>query len=153
MIQGGQEEEEGEGWQLGPEMPSVMARSCAVTVDDNTIVMIGEKDSLEKKKGGIVLILFLFSIIGGHDNASTNSLPLGYQLDISEGTWTTLPQMIVPRRDHACLLVEFEKARGILVTGGNIRRTFWSNINKDLLALQTDLSFPSSVFLTRSGRR
>ena len=60
-----------------------------------------------------------FNPKGGHDNASTNSLPTGFQLDISESVWTSIPEMNVPRRDHACLFVEFEKTKGILVTGGN----------------------------------
>ena len=40
MIQDGLEEED-KGWKLGPEMPAVIARGCAVMVDDNTIVIIG----------------------------------------------------------------------------------------------------------------
>ena len=33
------------------------------------------------------------------------------------GDWTFGASMIVSRRDHACLYVEFERSRGVLVTG------------------------------------
>eukprot|EP00095_Tigriopus_kingsejongensis_P003416 maker-scaffold1126_size61158-snap-gene-0.11 protein:Tk03416 transcript:maker-scaffold1126_size61158-snap-gene-0.11-mRNA-1 annotation:"hypothetical protein TRIADDRAFT_56004" len=82
-------------WRLGPDLPEVMARSCAALVDNDTVI-----------------------IVGGHDNSSSQSLPLGYMLKILDNQWTEIPNMNVPRRDHACLFVEFEKARGILVTGG-----------------------------------
>ena len=65
---------------------------------------------------------------GGHDNASTNSLPTGFALDLSRSDpeWAELPEMEQPRRDHACLLVEFEDAAGVLVTGGWRTKTLFS---------------------------
>ena len=83
-------------WELGPEMPRISARACAVATDDNTIY-----------------------VIGGHAEDPEVPLGSGLVLDITEGKWTDIPAMNEARRDHACLYVEFEKNKGILVTGGN----------------------------------
>ncbi|TRY74923.1 hypothetical protein TCAL_07513 [Tigriopus californicus] len=82
-------------WKLGPDLPQVLGRSCAVLMDNETVI-----------------------IAGGHDDNSTLSLATGYMLNILENAWTEIPNMKVPRRDHACLFVEFEKSKGMLVTGG-----------------------------------
>ena len=55
---------------------------------------------------------------GGHDNSSTNSLPTTFLLDLTTGEWTESTPMTTPRRDHACLFVDFEDRSGVLVTGG-----------------------------------
>ena len=39
---------------------------------------------------------------------------------MSTGTWTSITSMEIARREHACLYVEFEETKGILVTGGNL---------------------------------
>ena len=38
-------------------------------------------------------------------------------MDLKSGKWRELPDMIEPRRDHACLYIELEEIDGILVTG------------------------------------
>jgi hypothetical protein len=58
-------------------------------------------------------------IEGGHNtNATAKSVNTGLKLKVSTGTWTTITSMEVARREHACLFVEFEDTKGILVTGG-----------------------------------
>ena len=84
-------------WQLASSLPGVVARACALTAFNSTIF-----------------------VIGGHDNASTNSLPSGYRYEVGEGKWTAIAEMNVPRRDHACLFLEMEDNNGILVTGGEV---------------------------------
>lgn len=37
---------------------------------------------------------------------------------MSKGKWTKLSDLNQPRRDHACVFVEFETTSGVLVTGG-----------------------------------
>ena len=39
-------------------------------------------------------------------------------MTVSTGSWTEIPEMEAERREHACLFVEFEDTKGILVTGG-----------------------------------
>ena len=85
----------GTKWQITTSLPGVVARACAVTAFNETIF-----------------------VVGGHDNVSTNSLPTGYSYRVSEGKWTAIAEMNVPRRDHACLFLEMEDNNGILVTGG-----------------------------------
>jgi len=80
----------------GPELPSSLARSCAVTSGDG---------------GSIILV-------GGHGNDTTQSLDTVLQYQGSGGGWTTLPSLLTARRDHACMWVEFETSAGVLVTGG-----------------------------------
>ena len=72
-------------------------------------------------------------MVGGHNNQSTESLNImlemtkvGYIIPkltnpsslLQGGDWTFGPLMLESRRDHACLYVEFERSRGVLVTGG-----------------------------------
>ena len=76
-------------------------------------------------------------MIGGHNNDSTESLNIMLQMTKVEtsfwnwkkktklevyyfqgGDWTFGPLMLESRRDHACLYLEFERSRGVLVTGG-----------------------------------
>ena len=81
-------------WFEGPELPFVLARSCAVSTGSSII------------------------ITGGHDNSSTASLSTVLQLTKETGEWTEISGMLTPRRDHACLYVDLETSGGILVTGG-----------------------------------
>ena len=61
-------------------------------------------------------------ILGGHDNRSASALSSGLKYDVSKATWSSsdVPEMQDARKDHACLYIELETTRGILVTGGNI---------------------------------
>ena len=105
----------GKRWQTGPPMPDVSARACAVGVGKDNIIVVGKvicENSCLKQSSS------MFSFSGGHDNSSTNSLPTAHKLSVSTGKWTKLPEMKHPRRDHACVFVEFETTSGILVTGG-----------------------------------
>ena len=83
-------------WKKSPEMPQVSARACAVAVGQDKII-----------------------VIGGHNNDSSQSLAKVWEFDSKSGEWSELDPMREARRDHACLLVQFEKTDGILVTGGN----------------------------------
>ncbi len=113
---------ETESWTEGPIMPRVVARGCAVSIGDESVVIIGEEDTNSTARSRawarwlMTPVLSLCS--GGHDNVSTNSLPTVYKLDPSTKEWLDLPEMNHPRRDHACLYVELEETDGILVTGG-----------------------------------
>ncbi len=80
-------------WQLGPSLPDVRARACAVAGDHTSIF-----------------------VVGGVDNSSINPLATGLYLDNSQ--WKELPSMIEARKDHACLYINLEESSGILVTGG-----------------------------------
>ena len=53
-----------------------------------------------------------------HSNESTASLDTVLQYSAGAATWTPLAPLLTPRRDHACLYVELESSRGVLVTGG-----------------------------------
>lgn len=81
-------------WIDGPSLPDSLARSCAVTAGSSIIV------------------------IGGHSNDSTQSLDTVLMYESSASSWTQLPVMLTPRRDHACIYVELETSAGVLVTGG-----------------------------------
>ena len=81
-------------WKLGSELPYMVARGCAVTVDNSIM------------------------LIGGHDNSSTASLASVLRLSADTGGWETMPSMLEARRDHACLYIELERTRGVLVSGG-----------------------------------
>ena len=81
-------------WFDGPELPFVLARSCAVSTGSSII------------------------ITGGHDNSSEASLSTVLMLTKETGEWSEVSRMLTPRRDHACLYVELETSAGILVTGG-----------------------------------
>ena len=61
-------------------------------------------------------------VSGGHDNRSTSALGTGLRYDISKGAWSSsdVPEMQDARKDHACLYIELETTRGVLVTGGKI---------------------------------
>ena len=66
------------------------------------------------------LSFFLNFLTGGHNtNSTVKSLNTGLKLKVSTGTWTSITSMEIARREHACLYVEFEETKGILVTGGN----------------------------------
>eukprot|EP00096_Caligus_rogercresseyi_P005548 TRINITY_DN2131_c0_g1_i2.p1 TRINITY_DN2131_c0_g1~~TRINITY_DN2131_c0_g1_i2.p1 ORF type:complete len:555 (+),score=117.14 TRINITY_DN2131_c0_g1_i2:130-1794(+) len=84
-------------WILGPELPGVRARSCAVAIDNRTLV-----------------------VIGGHGNESMSAESAVFALNIEDSIWRRdfIPEMIEPRMDHACVYVEFEETYGILVSGG-----------------------------------
>jgi len=81
-------------WFDGPELPFVLARSCAVSTGSSII------------------------ITGGHDNSSDASISTVLKLTKETGEWSEMSGMLTPRRDHACLYVELETSAGILVTGG-----------------------------------
>ena len=81
-------------WKLGSELPYMVARGCAVTLDNSIM------------------------LIGGHDNSSTASLASVLRLSAETGGWENMPSMLEARRDHACLYVELERTRGVLVSGG-----------------------------------
>jgi len=82
-------------WQLGPSLPDVRARACAVASDSDTIFLIG-----------------------GHSNNSMAPLSSGYYMESDGNQWKELTSMIEARKDHACLYIELEDTNGILVTGG-----------------------------------
>lgn len=82
-------------WRLGPSLPQIRARACAVSIGSDKILLIG-----------------------GHDNSSLTPLSSTYQLDVDGGKWREAASMIEPRKDHACLYVELETTDGVLVTGG-----------------------------------
>ncbi|XP_040571187.1 uncharacterized protein [Lepeophtheirus salmonis] len=84
-------------WLLGPDMPGERARSCAVTIDNQTLV-----------------------VIGGHNNLTMIPQSSTFVLNIEDSIWRqdAIPDMIEARMDHACVYVEFEDTHGILVSGG-----------------------------------
>ena len=59
-------------------------------------------------------------LLGGHDNRSASALSSGFKYDVSKATWSSsdVPEMQDARKDHACLYIELETTKGILVTGG-----------------------------------
>ena len=57
-------------------------------------------------------------VLGGHTNETSASLDTVLEYESSSSSWTNLPVMLTPRRDHACLYVELETSAGVLVTGG-----------------------------------
>ena len=57
-------------------------------------------------------------ILGGHSNNSVAPVASGWVLDTDSGKWKELADMIEARKDHACLYVELESTKGLLVTGG-----------------------------------
>ena len=73
-------------------------------------------------------------MIGGHNNESKESLNIMLEMTKvrqttwspdpplyrQDGPWSLGPSMLQPRRDHACLYVELETLRGVLVTGGQV---------------------------------
>ena len=81
-------------WFEGPELPTVLSRSCAVSTGSSII------------------------LAGGITNQSSPSLSLVLSLSKDQAEWTVLQSMHQPRRDHACLYVELEDRKGMLVTGG-----------------------------------
>ena len=81
-------------WKQGSPLPYSVARGCAVTVDDAII------------------------LTGGHDNSSSTSMSSVLTLSAETGSWEPMAAMLEPRRDHACLFIELERSRGVLVTGG-----------------------------------
>ena len=80
-------------WSSGPELPFVISRSCAMSTGSSII------------------------LAGGQSNQSS-SLSLVLSLSKDQGEWTEEQSMLQPRRDHACLYVELEDRKGMLVTGG-----------------------------------
>ena len=101
----------GEGWEIldSAELPQVVARGCAVATDDNDIILVGKEFRncpLYHPSCSTLLCQ------GGHDNSSTDSLSAGYRLKFDSGEgWAKIEDMNIPRRDHACIYVEFEDAR------------------------------------------
>jgi len=81
-------------WFEGPELPFVLARSCAVSTGSSIFIS------------------------GGHDNTSEASLATVLKLTKETGEWSEVAAMLTPRRDHACLYVELETSAGILISGG-----------------------------------
>ncbi len=66
---------------------------------------------------------YFIILTGGHNtNSTVKSLNTGLRLKVSTGAWTTITSMEVARREHACLFVEFEETKGILVTGGKLKK-------------------------------
>ena len=78
-------------WLPGPELPFILSRSCAVST-------------------GSAIIL-----AGGYTNMSSTSMVMSLT---REQGWTMLESMKEARREHACLYVEMEGRKGMLVTGG-----------------------------------
>lgn len=100
-----------------------------------------------------VQLLYDFCILieGGHDGntSSVKSLSSGLKLNVGSGQWSPIANMEVARldisnsysrvnypksglnvlllyrREHACLYIEFEETRGILVTGGKVSLYFY----------------------------
>ena len=61
-------------------------------------------------------------ILGGHNNKTASSTASGFRYDVGKATWSSsgVPDMQEPRKADACLYVELETTRGILVTGGTV---------------------------------
>lgn len=81
-------------WKFGSELPNSVARGCAAGTGETVI------------------------LTGGHDNSSTASLATTLRLSTETGGWEEIKSMLEPRRDHACMFLELERKKGILVTGG-----------------------------------
>ena len=127
-------------WFAGPDLPTVLSRSQLLT----DVFMIKQQPSITCVTAKYAKMTFRscavstgssIIMIGGHNNDSTESLNImlemtkvGHILPKSifsltdsfsqGGDWTFGPLMLESRRDHACLYLEFERSRGVLVTGG-----------------------------------
>ena len=81
-------------WSDGPSLPEVRSRFCSVALDDST-----------------------FAILGGEmEGAPVSREMKTYAIDRIE--WVSQPDMLVPRKDHACAVVMLGETKGILVSGG-----------------------------------
>ena len=103
---------------------SQILKTCRISIHS---IIIWEKDNLQLKisKWHACNILkhdwiVETNFLGGHDNRSTVAIASGFQYDVLKATWSSsdVPDMTEPRKDHACLYIELETKRGILVTGG-----------------------------------
>ena len=74
-------------------MPELRARFCAVPVDSRFLAVIG----------------------GEMDGELLDSMKT---LDLETNEWRMLPELKVPRKDHACVATRLDDEEGILVTGG-----------------------------------
>ena len=68
---------------------------------------------LEMTKVEVFTILNKLTLIYFLEESDNNQTKL-----LQGGDWTFGASMLESRRDHACLYVEFERSRGVLVTGG-----------------------------------
>ena len=82
-------------WESGPELPEARSRFCAVTLPDGKTI----------------------AILGGETDAESATMDLK-TYDSDNQDWSTQPEMRRKRKDHACLVVEINDQKGILVTGG-----------------------------------
>lgn len=67
---------------------------------------------------GPCLLKYYSYSLGGHSNSSATPLASGWVLDTDSDKWREMTAMTEARKDHACLYVELESTKGLLVTGG-----------------------------------
>ena len=79
---------------------------------------IGQWEKNPGCRNGPFLLKYYSYYLGGHSNSSATPLASGLVLDTDSGKWRELTAMIEARKDHACLYVELESTKGLLVTGG-----------------------------------
>eukprot|EP00095_Tigriopus_kingsejongensis_P005001 snap_masked-scaffold139_size317827-processed-gene-0.5 protein:Tk05001 transcript:snap_masked-scaffold139_size317827-processed-gene-0.5-mRNA-1 annotation:"kelch domain-containing protein" len=81
-------------WAPGPSMPEARSRFCAVALSKT-----------------------MFAIVGGEteEAMATNDMKT---FDSETNEFVTQPSMAQTRKDHACLVVEINDKKGIVVTGG-----------------------------------
>lgn len=81
-------------WSPGPDLPEPRSRFCAVALSKT-----------------------MFAVIGGEtEEATATSDMKTYDSETNE--FVTQPSMTQSRKDHACLVVEINDKKGIVVTGG-----------------------------------
>ncbi len=85
------------GWRSSTSLPEPRSRFCAVAVSDNTVAVVGgesgESGTTDERKATADLKTY----------------------SLSDDDWTTQPGMAQARKDHACLMVEIDGDKGILV--------------------------------------
>jgi N-acetylneuraminic acid mutarotase len=87
----------GDTWTAGPSLPEGRSRFCAVTLDDSSIAILGGE-------------------VPTSDGIAISAEMKTYNID--NGDWTSQPDMLVRRKDHACALVKIDEETGLLVSGG-----------------------------------
>jgi len=87
----------GDTWTAGPSLPEGRSRFCAVTLDDSSIAILGGE-------------------VPTSDGIAISAEMKTYNID--NGDWTSQPDMLVRRKDHACALVKIDEEIGLLVSGG-----------------------------------
>jgi len=84
-------------WTAGPSLPEGRSRFCAVALDESSIAILGGE-------------------VPTSDGIAISAEMKTYNIDNAD--WTSQPDMLVRRKDHACALVKIDEERGVLVSGG-----------------------------------